>query len=151
MNIDFFIPLDKIPTVTAQQKGVTIINGRPHFYTKQEVKAVADFYRFILKTHRPPLPMTGAVAVVIGFRFPAKKPYKDGRPKVTRPDVENMLKLIFDVMTELGYWLDDSQIWYYTAYKVYSDVPGVEFRIEEVDKKKAVYSISETGGQTYDD
>ena len=36
--IEFFIPLDKLPTVTAQQKGVRVVNGRPHFYKKKEVE-----------------------------------------------------------------------------------------------------------------
>ena len=30
--IEFFIPMEKIPTTTHQQKQVTCRNGKPHFY-----------------------------------------------------------------------------------------------------------------------
>ena len=30
--------------------------------------------------------------------------------KTTKPDVDNMAKLLIDVMTECGYWHDDGQV-----------------------------------------
>lgn len=135
----FFLPMDKIPTTTAQQKGVKIIRGRPYFYTKREVEDVKNFFKVILKTKRPPQPMTGAVDLVIVYYFKAKKPHKDGQPKVTRPDVDNMTKLILDVMTESGFWNDDSQVFRLTVAKIYSEESGILFEIREKDDKGVVY------------
>ena len=36
---------------------------------------------------------------------------------VQRPDVDNIQKLFQDVMTEMGFWDDDSQIWKLTLVK----------------------------------
>ena len=36
---------------------------------------------------------------------------------VQRPDVDNIQKLLQDVMTEIGLWDDDSQIWKLTLVK----------------------------------
>ena len=49
----------------------------------------------------------------------------DGMAKSTRPDTDNLVKLLKDVMTKTGYWWDDSQVAYETIGKVYSDVVGV--------------------------
>lgn len=149
-RIEFFIPMDKLPSVTAQQKGVTIIHGKPHFYKKKEVQEVEDFYKFILKTKRPAQPMTGAVGLTIGYHFPAKKPHKDGQPKTTRPDTDNLIKLVKDVMTEVGFWLDDSQVFVETYYKVYTDQSGLHFKIQEYDPKAKVYGIAQEVHQVYD-
>lgn len=140
-EIEFFVPMDKLPTVTAQQKGVTIIKGKPHFYKKKEVQEVEEFFEFILKTKKPQEAMTGAVALTIGYHFPAKKPHKDGQPKVTRPDTDNLIKLVKDVLTRVGFWIDDSQVFCETYYKVYLDTPGLWFSIKEYNVKDRIIGI----------
>lgn len=48
----------------------------------------------------------------------------------TRPDGDNLIKMIKDVMTQLGYWNDDAQVYSETIERFYGDVPGVLVRIE---------------------
>lgn len=132
---EFFVPMDDIPRVTAQQKGCKVVRGKPYFYTKPEIKNVANFYGVFLKHRRPEKPYEGAIKLTIIFYFPEKKPHKHGQPKVTRPDTDNMAKLIKDVMTDVGWWKDDSQVFDERYVKAYSNVPGVRFIVEEYDPK----------------
>lgn len=141
-KIEFFVPMDKLPTVTAQQKGCKVIGDKPKFYTKQNVRAVEKFYKFILLGHKPERPMAGAITLMIGYQFPARKPHKDGQPKTTRPDTDNLIKLVKDVMTDVGFWYDDSQVFLETYSKIYSKTPGLYFCIKEYDPKLEVSKIS---------
>ena len=57
----------------------------------------------------------------------------NGMPKSTRPDTDNLVKLLKDVMTKCGYWWDDSQVAYETISKVYSDVVGGLVDVRQTD------------------
>ncbi|MEV2908594.1 hypothetical protein ABNF65_08010 [Paenibacillus larvae] len=39
MTTEFFMPMKKVPTVTHQQKQVTVVNNKPVFYEPPELKA----------------------------------------------------------------------------------------------------------------
>jgi len=49
---------------------------------------------------------------------------------VTRPDIDNFIKVIFDSLTGIV-WLDDSQVVELHAAKMYSDKPQVRVMVEE--------------------
>lgn len=135
MKISFFAVMDEIPRSTHQEKGVRIVRGRPMFYEKKEVAEIRRFYSAIFKAYQPPQPMTGAVAVRIGFHYPVKRPHKDGEVKGTRPDLDNMAKLILDVATACGFWNDDGQIALLQLSKSYSSPSGIGFEAYEMDKR----------------
>lgn len=123
--IDIWIP-GKPPTATAQQK------GRTHsgvWYKPANVKAAEDLYMAWLKIQRPAQPMEGALVLRVDFCFPANKPHKPGEPKVTRPDTDNMVKLLKDCLTRSGYWLDDAQVAEETVLKIYDKDPGIRIMI----------------------
>lgn len=132
-DIKGFIELDRIPSSTSQQKGVQIVHGRPHFYTKKTVQAAKDLYTVFLKGYRPPEPMKGPVRVRVSFYYPAKRPHKEGEPKTTRGDLDNLGKAFLDVMTDLGFWIDDAQIAQLTLTKSYARTCGIYFEAEEIE------------------
>lgn len=133
-EISFFVPLDNIPKGTAQEKGYN--HKTRQFYQNKNVSEAEKLYTFLLKTKRPPQPLTGAIALKIAFYYPAKKPHKHGQAKTTRSDVDNLAKLPIDIMTRCGYWLDDSQIFNLGLAKFYSDQPGISIQITEYDKQQ---------------
>lgn len=45
-------------------------------------------------------------------------------PKTTRPDCDNMVKLLLDVMTALRFWNDDAQVTSLTLIKRWSEGEG---------------------------
>lgn len=130
--IDFFLAMDTIPRTTHQQRGVQVRGGRPFFYTKQKVQDVKNFYAACCRIHKPPEPLDGALEVGINFYYPTKRPHKDGEPKTTRPDVDNMAKALVDVLTDLGFWHDDGQIAALHITKSYCNPSGVRVRIERI-------------------
>ena len=75
--------------------------------------------------------LEGAVIFSVEFRFPATKPHKDGDPKITRPDTDNMVKLLKDCMTRLGFWTDDAQVCMETVRKSYAAEPGVRIIVSK--------------------
>ena len=132
MKIEFFQNLDKIPTVTAQQKGVNFKDKK--FYTKPEIRLVENLYKTMLIPYKPSVPMTGAVALKVSFRFPLSRGHHEGDYKTTKPDTDNMVKLLKDCMTMVGYWKDDSQVAYEVVKKTYSKDSGIYVCAETIDQ-----------------
>ena len=123
--IDIWIP-GKPPTATAQQK------GRTHsgvWYKPKALREAEETYMAWLKIQRPAQPMEGAVVMRVDFCFPANKPHKPGEPKITRPDTDNMIKLLKDCLTRSGYWKDDAQVADETVIKIYDKDPGIRIMI----------------------
>ena len=115
---EFVMMFDKMPTATAQQKGINHRTGT--VYTKTKVQDVKDMFLERLKEHAPEHPIEGAVAITIHFQFDIKDKKKWNTWKTTRPDTDNMEKLLLDCMTKAGFWLDDSQVVSKWTLKQYS-------------------------------
>lgn len=132
MTIEIFIDLQSPPTKTHQQKQVRVVNGKPVFYEPAELKAVRQLYTDHLAKHAPPEPMRGPVLLEVVWQFPADKRHPATHPKVTKPDTDNLQKLLKDCMTAAHWWVDDAQVWCEKVMKVYMDRPGIYIRAEEV-------------------
>lgn len=88
----------------------------------------------VLKQHRPAKPHTGALALTVRWSYPYRKsePKKNrlrAIPCDTRPDCDNLMKKLGDVMTKLEFWKDDAQIAEVTFRKEWSDSPGITITI----------------------
>ncbi len=57
---------------------------------------------------------------------------KDGTPRTTKPDTDNLDKMLKDCMTALGFWWDDAQVAEEHIGKYWSRIPGVFVRIEVI-------------------
>lgn len=127
---EIWIP-GKPPTATAQQKGRT---KSGIWYKPANVRAAEELYMAWMAIQRPARPMEGALVLRVDFCFPATKPHKPGDPKVTRPDTDNMVKLLKDCLTRSGYWLDDAQVAEETVLKIYDKDPGIRIMIRGWDE-----------------
>lgn len=132
MALEFFlggIP----PTVTHQHQQVTVRNGKPVFYQPDRLKAAREKLTRQLKTHRPVEPIEGAVRLLTKWCFPLNTRHKiDGEYKITRPDTDNLQKMLKDVMTEVGFWKDDAQVASEIIEKFYARIPGIYIRVEQL-------------------
>ena len=112
--IEIFIPLKKIPSATSQEKGYKVIRGKVKdkvvTYEKDKVKEVRQLYQSYLCHHIPDKPIDGGVTVHIDFMYHNPDLDTSYTRKATKPDLDNMAKLLLDVMTECGYWHDDGQV-----------------------------------------
>ena len=131
MAIEFFISM-KPPTVTAQERQVTVRNGRPHFYEPEELKAARAKLEAYIAPHRPQKPLNGALRLIVKWCFPVTGSHRNGEYKATRQDTDNLEKLLKDVMTTLGFWKDDAQVASEIAEKFYADLPGLYISVEKL-------------------
>ena len=90
------------------------------------------WYTMGLMGKAPPAPLSGPVILRVDFVFPASREHKAGTPKTTRPDTDNMVKLLKDCLTHAGFWEDDAQVFDETVIKYYDTDPGVKIYIRRL-------------------
>lgn len=134
--IEFFMAMNP-PTVTYQEHKVTMRDGRPMFYEPQEVKTARKKLRAYLSRHVPEKRLKRALRLVTRWCFP-RGVHEDGEYRITKPDTDNLQKMLKDVMTELGYWQDDTQVASELVEKFWAEIPGIYIRIEEIYGKESV-------------
>lgn len=132
--MQFFLAM-KPPRTTHQTKAVRIIRGKPVFYEPAALKEARSKLSSALAPHRPEAPMSGALRVVVKWCFETKSKKQHGTYKPTRPDAHNLNKLLFDVMTDLHFWVDDAQVTSETIEKFWLTTPGIFISVEEIDEK----------------
>ena len=125
------------PTATAQQKGERICGGYIRHYKKKNVAQAEAILRDALLPYVPAEPIENrAIMFGVIWFFPYPKSAKKHKPgyarwKITRPDTDNLNKLLKDVMTDMGFWKDDALICREDILKMYSDEPGIEICISD--------------------
>lgn len=140
MQIEFFMPM-KVPTTTYQEKKLTVRNGKPHPYEPPEVRDVREKLTAHLSRFAPAEPFKGALRLTVKWLFPTGKAHKDGEYKTTRPDTDNLIKLLKDCMTKLHFWHDDAQVASEINEKFHADITGIYIQLSELGngKKKKVH------------
>lgn len=131
MTIQFFMPMIP-PTTTHQQKQVMVRNGKPVFYEPAELQAARAKLMGHLGQHVPTKKYTSAVRLMVKWCFPITGDRQDGQYKHTRPDTDNLQKLLKDCMSDLGYWKDDALVASEIVEKFWAEVPGIFIRIEAI-------------------
>ncbi len=126
--IEFFVPM-QLPTVTAQEQKTGVRNGKPYRYDTPELKAARVLFRDHLAKYAPQIPITGAVKLHTIWCYHSET-HGHGEWKTTKPDTDNSVKLLKDVMTKLGFWKDDAQVSSELTEKVWADIPGLYVSVE---------------------
>jgi len=134
----FFMAMEHVPTATKQEKKVRWTkNSRgtkvPVFYPSEAWSDAEASLRAHLEQHKPSKPMCGPVVLDVTWCFP-KDGYADGEPYTKKPDTDNLQKGLKDVMTELGWWKDDAQVFSEHATKIHSRITGIRIDIEEIEE-----------------
>lgn len=125
-----FLLLDP-PTTTAQMKKIGIVRGKPYVYTPENVKKAKDEIIKHLMPFKPNAPMEGAIELRVSWLFPKGTRHRHNEWRITKPDTDNLEKMLKDCMTELGFWNDDAQVVKETCEKRWSDEPtGIAIEIE---------------------
>ena len=133
---EFFLSIIP-PTVTHQEKKVKVVykDGKPVpvFYEPAELKAARSKLMAYLGKHVPADKYTTAVRLITKWCFPITGKHKSGEYKTSKPDTDNLQKLLKDVMTSLGYWKDDALVASEIIEKFWAVTPGIYIRIEELE------------------
>ena len=134
-KITFVIPGDP-PRVTAQEKGQNRATGA--YYKPQKLRDAEDLYYLSALAHRPPRPIQGPVELRVVFAFRAGESHRGGEYKTTKPDTDNMIKALKDMLTRAGYWKDDAQVAVETVIKLWRTIPGIQITVTELPKMAEV-------------
>ena len=130
----FFMEM-KPPTATAQEHSVKVIHGKPIFFDPPNVKDAKNLLVGHLVKNRPDKPIEGAVELTVMWLFPKGKSHRHGEWRKTKPDTDNLQKLLKDCMTQVGFWKDDAQVVSEKVQKRWSDEPtGIYIEILELEE-----------------
>lgn len=129
--LQFFMPM-KPPTVTQQEHKVTMKSGKPIFYDTQEMKNAKIKFRDNLAAHVPDKPFESGVRLMVKWLFPITGKHANGEYKTSKPDTDNLQKMLKDTMTDLGFWKDDALVASEIVEKFYADTPGLFIVIQEL-------------------
>ena len=126
------------PRYTAQQRRWAIRDGKPVTYPDSRALRVRAELQRLFAPYAPQKPMTGPIKLDIRLVYPYRTTEKKQTieagteiPKTTRPDTDNCLKLVQDIMMTAGYYVDDSQIYDLHAIKIWGPNPGIVIDITE--------------------
>ena len=154
----FFIALDHVPTSTAQEKQYSGYvdkegNARTRVYLTEGAKlAKRDLEEGRWKvinakgwdeSYKIPAGCPVRLSTLWCFEIPKGKKGKkdaekgnvrDGDWKVTKPDTDNLVKQLKDLMTKAGcFWDDDAQVCHEIIFKCYTDShPGILVEITQL-------------------
>lgn len=128
--IEFFMHMVP-PTATAQMHKITR-SGR--VYDPPEVADARSKLLAYLAPNVPQNPLTGALRLCAEWRFPATGKHKPGEPRITKPDTDNLQKLLKDCMTKAGFWTDDALVAEEFVGKYWSEPEraGIHIRVEGI-------------------
>ena len=129
MVTEFFLPIVP-PTVTHQEKKIGVRNGKPYTYEPEELKDARGKLSAHLGSRVPKEPYTAGVRLVVKWCFPKSANHQDGEYRTTKPDTDNLQKLLKDVMTELHFWTDDALVASEIIEKFWANRPGIYIRID---------------------
>lgn len=132
--INVSIPIEP-PTTTFQAKKINTKTGK--IYSSAAARDARQSYHAWLSKHVPDKPMSGPLSLTMTFKFSPPKSiakrmgqilydYKD-----TKPDCDNLTKLVMDVMQDLGYFNNDSQVAVLNVRKVWLSPRTIEKRIDQ--------------------
>lgn len=130
-RLDFFMPMIP-PTVTAQEHKIHVVKGRPIVYDTEQIKAARQKLEAHLSKHVPAERFAGPLRLIAKWCFPIGTKNHNGQWKATRPDTDNLQKLLKDSMTRVGFWNDDAQVASEITEKFWADTPGIYIAVEEL-------------------
>lgn len=128
--MEFFMAMVP-PTCTHQEQKVAVINGKPVFYDPPDVKAARAKLAAHLAKYKPRKRIESGCRLSVIWCFP-KGSHKNGEYRITKPDTDNLQKLLKDCMTMCGFWKDDALVASEIVEKFWAEIPGIYIRIEEL-------------------
>lgn len=145
MKIDFFISFENgLSRSTSQEKGERISykfdpetkKKVPYIdhYRKSNVQSLRNQLILKMKKYRPTQPSDKPIKLEVYLYFNIKSPKKLwGTYKTTKPDCDNYVKEIKDVMTLLKFWKDDNQVVDLRVVKYFAEKGTIFIRMEELE------------------
>ena len=129
------------PKTTAQATTRVFRNkytGKMFIGKDKRGQSVREELMGLLRPYIPEKPFTNAVELKVKWQYPFRKSEtKKNIAKgmiwcTTKPDCDNLNKLLADCITRLGFWTDDSLVAVLHFEKFYCSNSGIEVEINEI-------------------
>ena len=131
------------PPKSTHQASLRIIkkkNGKSFIgkYDSSKAKTAKNLMMTLFSTHRPPKAFDGPIKLEVVWCYPWRKAEpKNNRVNGflycdTRPDCDNLCKMLQDTLTALNYYRDDSQVAVLVFTKMWGDEPRIEVTISSL-------------------
>jgi endodeoxyribonuclease rusA len=130
--LKFFTPIAVVPRTTAQQKKFS--TKTKTFYNTGNLKKSKVTLQRALSGFQPKQEYTTGIRLKVVWIFEPTQKSKNGERKATRPDLDNLQKLLQDVMCEMKFYKDDGLITDLEVSKRWHKNSGLYIEIEEVEK-----------------
>lgn len=134
-KVQFFLLMTP-PTITQQEHKITTFKGKPRLYDPMELKMARQKIRDALALHRLDEPLVGPLGLEVTWCFLNNGKHYDGEFKITKPDTDNLEKMLKDEMTKLKFWKDDAQVCAEFIYKIWSDIPGIFIKLSTIGERR---------------
>ncbi len=125
--IEFVIPGEAVPF--ARTGGG---KNTPRFTPKRQRDHMGVVKLFCQSAMRGAVPIEGPVELSINAVYLRPKARRRAMWKTSRPDADNLSKLIKDALNTVA-WRDDAQVCSLHVWKRYGALPGVSVRIVELE------------------
>lgn len=138
--VKFFLPM--VPPTVTQQEHKVMVNrktGRVQFYDPPELRAARAKLTGLVGKHAPVYPQPGPLQLVTKWIWPMEQdgqlslPGTEYRWKTSKPDTDNLIKMLKDCMTRTGFWEDDSQVVSEVTQKFYGPKPGIYIEVVSLE------------------
>lgn len=133
------------PSVTAQQKRLHIVGGKPVFFHGAKQRAQEETWSSLLMPHVPDAPLDGPLELFVRLVWPHNKtaPKRDRDrliPRISRPDTGNVSKHLEDLLTRMRFITDDSRVARLVVEKFHGPESAVGITIQIVPFRVEVSS-----------
>lgn len=127
-----------IPGVPQSKRKMSISRSGIMFTPKKVKDAEFDFISLARQYLPEKINSEHPVSIRVTFYFPIPTSYPKWKkeimkgecwPHTTVPDCDNILKLVMDSMTKLGFWKDDRYVFAPDASKFYSENPRTDVEV----------------------
>lgn len=127
-TLRFHLPIDP-PRTTPQTRRFT----RYGTYEPTALRDAKALIETALLPHRPAVPLYGALRMDVRWVFRTEVKSRVGAWKTTRPDTDNMVKLLKDCMGRMRFFQDDAQVCDERCRKQWGREPGIWVELEALE------------------
>jgi Holliday junction resolvase RusA-like endonuclease len=134
-RVQCFIPTPPPETTHNDLKAyVTYANCKPvaRIRKSDRLKAEEDRLRPYIAKIRPSEPLSGPLRVVWKLVWPTDGKHTQGEAKTTRPDADNVIKTLNDLLESCHVIENDAMVCDLSVQKMYGDPAGIWVRVEEI-------------------
>ncbi len=132
MRLSFFIPMVP-PRTTFQAKQLAVAHGKPIIFDSVELKQMKSSLRARVAPYAPSEPLTGPVQLITKWCWPCGARHSDGEYKPTKPDTDNLIKALKDVMEDCGFFaVGDQQVASEVTEKFWAEQADIYVALQEL-------------------